>query len=117
MTTTPDFRAQMLPASSDAHQLVVNEAAKMAGHDLAVICRKFRETRLNQRAGSLPVSVFPGGGFVVHKACGGATSGWFDASGNLTDAEFRDSLGRSRPVRPGSSRWAQLQALGRRLLG
>jgi hypothetical protein len=56
---------------------------------------------------------FTTGGFVVHKAAGGATSAWFDASHNLLDAEFRDSIGRTRQVKRDSARWRELERIGR----
>jgi hypothetical protein len=61
----------------------------------------------------MQVARFSNGGFVLHKALGGRTSAWFDVSGNLLDAEFRDIQGRTRPVARNSSRWTSLASLGR----
>jgi hypothetical protein len=39
---------------------------------------------------------FNDGGFVLHKCLGKRLSAWYDKTGELTDHELIDSLGRSR---------------------
>jgi len=62
----------------------------------------------------MQISYFTTGGFVIHKAIDGKTSAWFGKDGNILDAEFRDRLGRSRPVNLGSPRWQRLITIGQR---
>lgn len=58
---------------------------------------------------------FPDGGFVLHKI-GGNTSAWYDAAGNLLDAEYRDARGVTRRVKPSTasgSKWSYLKVVGK----
>lgn len=65
------------------------------------------------------LSVFPDGGYVVHKLTGsfaGRCSAWFDASGRMLDAEQMtnpDSLA-SRPVKRGGPIWREIELIGAR---
>jgi hypothetical protein len=63
-------------------------------------------------------SVFPDGGFVVHRIMGLAPSGarvsaWFTKDGAPIDAEII-TLGRNLPVRRNGPMWRALEDMGRR---
>ena len=54
---------------------------------------------------------FGNGGFVLHKCLGKRLSAWYDKTGELTDHELIDSLGRSRKA--GKDDIETLHRLGR----
>ena len=58
----------------------------------------------------MQLKYFTDGGYVVHKALGRHISAWFTNDGQIKDAELIDRLGRSRPVKPDSALWGQLQS-------
>ena len=56
-------------------------------------------------------SLFPDGGFVLHRCLRMRLSAWYDKDGSLLDHELVDSLGRSRKA--SMKDVAELQRLGK----
>lgn len=62
---------------------------------------------------------FSNGGYYLHKVTDywtGRCSAWFDAGGQLLDAEHITRGGVSRGVRRGSPMWLRLGVIGRRFV-
>ena len=76
---------------------------------------------LNAYAGkggqSIQLHRFSDGGFVLHRITdpqmAGRMSAWYDAQGNVLDAEAYDKLNRAHPVKANSFAWGVAQKYGR----
>jgi len=65
----------------------------------------------------MQIARFSNGGYVVHKidcpSSDSRCSAWFDADGNILDAERIDTRGRSMPVKRGGPLWDTCRMYGR----